>query len=98
MSTVEERPLPTDPTPASPSPAIRVAPSVRVDPARERPAQPAGRQTPLAPVAAATSTALSMASVRISRGEPTAREVAALALLLTARLRPPFRASDTRAS
>ncbi|MFE7777937.1 acyl-CoA carboxylase subunit epsilon [Streptomyces sp. NPDC057445] len=32
--------------------------------------------------------ALSLASIRITRGNPTAEEVAALAVLLTARLRP----------
>lgn len=35
-----------------------------------------------------TTTELALASVRVTRGTPTAEEVAALAVLLTARLRP----------
>ncbi|WP_438319509.1 acyl-CoA carboxylase epsilon subunit (plasmid) [Streptomyces sp. HUAS TT3] len=45
--------------------------------------------------AAAPSLALAMASIRISRGNPTTEETAALAVLLTARLR---RLQDARRS
>ncbi|MER7468054.1 acyl-CoA carboxylase epsilon subunit [Streptomyces sp. NPDC097981] len=87
MIIVEERPLLT-------------APAVGVTPAGEHPAdQPAHTDSPdssgltdraeLPGTTAAedTSTALAMASIRISRGNPTAEETAALAALLTARLR-----------
>ncbi|MFJ9646102.1 acyl-CoA carboxylase epsilon subunit [Streptomyces sp. NPDC004244] len=53
----------------------------------ERP--PAAGTAPRAPRAAAQdpSLALAMASIRIAKGNPTAEETAALAVLLTARLR-----------
>ncbi|WP_327364810.1 acyl-CoA carboxylase epsilon subunit [Streptomyces sp. NBC_01296] len=86
MSIVEERPLATE---LAPAPAFR-APSVRVAPVPQCPAQPPVRTDgPPAPITAEPSLALAMAmaSIRISRGNPTAEETAALAVLLTARLR-----------
>ncbi|MFE0606613.1 acyl-CoA carboxylase epsilon subunit [Streptomyces sp. NPDC058892] len=95
MSIVDERPLVTDPTPA---PLFRV-PAVRVAPVRQRPAQaPARTQAAPAPAAAAPSMALAMASIRISRGNPTAEEAAALAVLLTARLRLLHKAREAEAA
>ncbi|MFE6848167.1 acyl-CoA carboxylase epsilon subunit [Streptomyces sp. NPDC057686] len=83
MSIVEERPLATE---LAPAPAFR-APSVRVAPVPQRPVQPPARTEGLPAGAAEPSLALAMASIRISRGNPTAEETAALAVLLTARLR-----------
>ncbi|MGR4884944.1 acyl-CoA carboxylase epsilon subunit [Streptomyces sp. LARHCF249] len=87
MIIVEERPLPTAPavrvTPAGEHPAGPPANTDRPDPAAraDRP-EPSG-----AAPAEDTSLALAMASIRISRGNPTAEEIAALAVLLTTRLR-----------
>lgn len=85
------------PPPAADGPAAADGPvGVGVDrPNRQEPGrasdQDAGRDPRRGPRRAAavedSSLALAMASIRISRGNPTVEETAALAVLLTARLR-----------
>ncbi|MEV7560912.1 hypothetical protein ACGFYY_15435 [Streptomyces sp. NPDC048331] len=90
MSIVEERPLVADP--------VLRAPVVRVSRIRERPAQaPARPDAPPTPTTAEPALALAMASIRISRGNPTVEETAALAALLTARLRLLHHARESEA-
>lgn len=88
MIIVEERPpLLTAPaarvTPAGDRQAAPPADTGRVDP----PARPDRAEPPEAATAEDSSLALAMASIRISRGNPTAEETAALAVLLAARFR-----------
>lgn len=99
MIIVEERPLLTAPavgvTPAGEHPADLPAHTDSPDRADSSELTDSSGltdradRTELAGTTAAedTSTALAMASIRISRGNPTAEETAALAALLTARLR-----------
>ncbi|MCX5016590.1 acyl-CoA carboxylase epsilon subunit [Streptomyces sp. NBC_00555] len=93
MIIVEERPLLTAPavgvTPAGEHPADPPAHTDSPDRADSSELTDRADRTELPGTTAAedTSTALAMASIRISRGNPTAEETAALAALLTARLR-----------
>ncbi|MCX5612938.1 MULTISPECIES: acyl-CoA carboxylase epsilon subunit [unclassified Streptomyces] len=93
MIIVEERPLLTAPavgvTPAGEHPADQPAHTDSPDRADSSGLTDRADRTELPGTTAAedTSTALAMASIRISRGNPTAEETAALAALLTARLR-----------
>ncbi|WP_327364796.1 acyl-CoA carboxylase epsilon subunit [Streptomyces sp. NBC_01296] len=90
MIIVEERPVLTAPavgvTPAEEHPADPPAHTDSPDRANS-PDSPDRTELPGTTAAEDTSTALAMASIRISRGNPTAEETAALAALLTARLR-----------
>ncbi|MEU9144364.1 acyl-CoA carboxylase epsilon subunit [Streptomyces sp. NPDC048349] len=102
MIIVEERPLPTAPAvrvpPAGDHPAATPASTDRPAPtdrphspsptgSPERPEREDRPELPGAGAAEDSSLALAMASIRISRGNPTAEETAAIAVLLTARLR-----------
>ncbi|MFB7259094.1 acyl-CoA carboxylase epsilon subunit [Streptomyces nojiriensis] len=78
MSIAEERSLATDS-------GRRRAPAVA--PNRPHRAQPPESTRSASPASASASTALTMASIRISRGNPTPEETAAVAALLVASLR-----------
>ncbi|MFD7627311.1 hypothetical protein ACFV7Q_14960 [Streptomyces sp. NPDC059851] len=84
MSIAEERPLATDKG-HPPAPRTPTNPPSRPRPAR--PPEPTGSAEPAEPADAPASTTLAMASIRISRGNPTPEETAAVAALLMAGLR-----------
>ncbi|MET9888050.1 hypothetical protein ABZZ20_33945 [Streptomyces sp. NPDC006430] len=92
MTIAEERLLTTElaPQPAyPPTPAVRVLPVPEPEPpaAPTAPAAPAAPAVPPRAAAEDGSAVLALASIRITKGSPTAEEAAALAVLLASRLR-----------